>query len=85
MSCTDPLRDPPLNEVSNRLWNAQFLAYDGIEGELAEEKRGCAGDIATEKGINKLFSSQFYGLLPSFSLPKQLLPNPFLWRIRSHY
>jgi hypothetical protein len=36
MSGSPLLRNSALNEVSNRLGDAQFIAYHGVEGELAE-------------------------------------------------
>ena len=45
------LRDSALNEIGYALRGAQFLAYHGVEGELAEEKKGDAGYISTSDRV----------------------------------
>jgi hypothetical protein len=42
----------------------QLLAYDGVEGELAEEKRGFAGDVSTMLGFNSHMCTISMGIRP---------------------
>jgi hypothetical protein len=41
----------------------QLLAYDGVEGELAEEKRGFAGDVSNAR-VQFPHVYDFYGDSP---------------------